>query len=381
MSICNNAYIDKYLIVMINMAKSHNFTFIDLCCGVGAFHIALKKHGGKCVLACDKDKRCKEIYLKNHGDDIRWEDDLKKIESLPKHDVLCAGFPCQPFSLAGLGQGVKDSKGRGTIIYRIFKLLDACVAKPRLIMLENVHGILTHPSLMQYITTKLASLGYNVYVNEYEASVFGSPISRKRVIIYGTRNIELNVCRDPQTSLLEQKLKKNMYIPVKSSRILEECDVVDNSINIKYKTTNLRSILEDDVHKKYYLTKAKYKLFAESNWSQHEHKIFVGYIPEKSPKPGRPTSISAHRQGFRIYHIDGGCETFTSDHKYYIYIPETNRVRSLTSREMFSCMGFPRKFKLHDKDTVARLQVSNSINMYMLQPLVDWVVKEIKLVK
>lgn len=316
------------------------FTFVDLCCGVGAFHIALKAVGGKCVLACDKDNRCKQVYLDNFGKNTPWIEDLKDIDVLPKHDVLCAGFPCQPFSLAGLQQGVNDERGK--IVYMILGLLAHMKTKPKLVILENVSGIKTvsNGQVLRYILTKLNSLGYNVYINEYDARDFGSPISRKRVLIFGT----LKVMFDPSTE----------------------------------PTGTVRRALEDILEKSKVYTWVKnerYVILPKAKWTHTvDDKIFVGYMKEKTYPKEDLTKISSHRQGFRIYHPGAGCETFTSDHKYYIYNPIVKKVRALTPREMYNCMGFPASFNIYSKPSVAARQISNSINLFMLKPLVKWAI-------
>ena len=110
--------------------------FIDLCCGIGGFHQALEKLGMKCVLASDINIKCRETYEKNYG--IKPEGDLTKInvETIPSFDVLCAGFPCQPFSKAGSQKGFDDN--RGNIFFDICKIIK--FHKPKYLILENVRN-------------------------------------------------------------------------------------------------------------------------------------------------------------------------------------------------------------------------------------------------
>ena len=97
-------------------------TFIDLCCGIGGFHQALKNMGFKCVMASDINKDCRDNYELNYN--IKPMGDLTKldIKNIPKHNILCAGFPCQPFSKAGVQQGFKDS--RGNVFFSICKIIE-----------------------------------------------------------------------------------------------------------------------------------------------------------------------------------------------------------------------------------------------------------------
>lgn len=129
--------------------KSWNFTFIDLFAGIGGFRIAFQRAGGKCVFSCEWDKYAKQTYAHNYGE-IPYGD-IRKIpkEQIPAHDVLCAGFPCQPFSLAGVSK--KNSLGRkhgfedetqGTLFFEIKEILK--LKRPKAFMLENVKNLLSH---------------------------------------------------------------------------------------------------------------------------------------------------------------------------------------------------------------------------------------------
>src|SRR3989344_7191352 len=115
--------------------------FIDLFAGLGGFHQALSKLGHECVFACDIDKQLIQLYEKNFG--IKPEEDIRKvvIESIPSHNILCAGFPCQPFSKAGDQQGF-DCPRNGDLFEYVLKIIK--YHKPNYIMLENVANIQTH---------------------------------------------------------------------------------------------------------------------------------------------------------------------------------------------------------------------------------------------
>ena len=113
------------------------FKFIDLFCGLGGFRIAFQKVGGKCVFSCDIDKAVRRTYAINFGETP--QGDITKIESkdIPNHDILCAGFPCQPFSTAGRRLGFDDT--RGTLFFEVARILKD--KKPTGFILENVKGI------------------------------------------------------------------------------------------------------------------------------------------------------------------------------------------------------------------------------------------------
>ena len=136
--------------------------FIDLFAGLGGFHLALKKLGHKCVFASELIQELRDLYKTNH--DIECAGDINEvnIQKIPKHDILCAGFPCQPFSQAGFQQGFNDEKERGNLFYRIMDILEH--HKPEFVFLENVPNLkshdggntykVIHDSLERYYETK-----------------------------------------------------------------------------------------------------------------------------------------------------------------------------------------------------------------------------------
>jgi DNA (cytosine-5)-methyltransferase 1 len=166
-----------------------NFKFIDLFAGIGGFHIALKNLEGECVFACEINKQARETYKLNHK--IKEEifaEDITKIESdeVPSHNVLCAGFPCQPFSQAGFKKGFDDI--RGTLFFDIARIIDA--KKPEAILLENVSHLLKHDDgkTFRKIEETIKSLGYSFYYKILKASDFGLPQNRPRLFMVGFKN-------------------------------------------------------------------------------------------------------------------------------------------------------------------------------------------------
>lgn len=173
-----------------NEIKPRQFTFIDLFAGIGGFHLALNNTGGQCVFACEIDKSARETYKNNHkiSDDM-FAEDITKINSshVPNHDILCAGFPCQPFSQAGFKKGFDDI--RGTLFFDIVRIIDT--KKPKAILLENVQHLLKHDEgrtfqKIQEVITK--ELGYSFYHKILRASDFGVPQHRPRLFMVGFKN-------------------------------------------------------------------------------------------------------------------------------------------------------------------------------------------------
>jgi len=162
--------------------------FIDLFSGLGGFHLALKKLGHECVFACEINESLAELYKKNFK--IKIEGDIRKIEpsDIPRHDILCAGFPCQPFSKAGKQRGRKDKKN-GNLFKEIVKILD--YHKPKYFILENVPFIKQHDNekTWKYMVSKLqGKLNYKIDHRVFSPHDFGIPQHRKRIFIVGSKN-------------------------------------------------------------------------------------------------------------------------------------------------------------------------------------------------
>lgn len=180
------------------------FRFIDLFAGVGGFHAAMKAYGGECVYAVEIDKQAAEVYELNWGHpalgDITkdaYEDENKKVVmNVPEHDVLCAGFPCQPFSKSGAQRGMDEA--RGTLFFNIALIIKT--HHPKVVLLENVRNLIgpRHQHEWEVIIETLRDEGYHV---SDEATVFsphllppylgGTPQVRERVFITATHAPEL----------------------------------------------------------------------------------------------------------------------------------------------------------------------------------------------
>lgn len=157
--------------------------YLDLFCGMGSFHYGFQRQGWTCIGACDIDPSCRATY--EHHTGIRPHDDIRTLrgDMLPAYDILCAGFPCQSFSQAGLRKGLDDPRGR--VVSHLFRLLRE--TSPPLIVLENVPGILSHDGgkTFQKILRTLHKLGYDTKWTKWLASDFGIPQLRQRVFVVG----------------------------------------------------------------------------------------------------------------------------------------------------------------------------------------------------
>jgi len=171
------------------------FNFIDLFAGIGGFRIALEELGGKCVFSSEWDKHAKETYFNNYGE-VPFGDitNFTKIdqegevppETIPAHDILCGGFPCQPFSQAGHQLGFDDA--RGTLFFNILTI--AKTQRPKVLFLENVKRLKGHDKgkTFKVICNALQEIGYKVYAKVIKAYDHGVPQNRERIFIVAFSN-------------------------------------------------------------------------------------------------------------------------------------------------------------------------------------------------
>lgn len=212
------------------------FDFIDLFAGIGGFHIAMSNLGGKCVLASEIDSFAIESYKENYGIDSAHDITQIKDKDVPIHDLLCGGFPCQPFSKAGMQEGFGDPT-KGTLFFQICRILKA--RQPKYIFLENVRNLVSHDNgnTWRIIKSSLENLGYVLTKEPIIMSPhqLGIPQLRERVYILGVhkssgvKNLEI---------VLPPKIKGRLDIY--NSGILEK-GIVDKKYYI-------------DDHEKYVLT-------------------------------------------------------------------------------------------------------------------------------
>lgn len=184
--------------------------FVDICCGIGSFHHSFAKHGMTCALACDIEPTARATYETNHG--VTAVGDLYDVDipNIPSFDILCAGFPCQPFSNAGQHRGFEDT--RGTVFFQIMKWVDH--HKPKYIVFENVPAIIGHDNgnTFRTICESMRDAGYDVAYKVVRCSDYGIPQMRKRVLLVGVRggNAEslLDFARFERHTTLAEYLQK-----------------------------------------------------------------------------------------------------------------------------------------------------------------------------
>lgn len=172
--------------------KEYSFDFIDLFAGLGGFHSAMSSLGGRCVFASELKDDLRALYTTNHEIEGEIVGDITKYDltAIPKHDVLCAGFPCQPFSQAGKRQGFDDEAGRGNLFEYICDIIKAQGKnKPKFLLLENVANLMGHDNGRTWtiIEQKLRALEYDVDKKILSPHQFGIAQHRKRIYIVGVR--------------------------------------------------------------------------------------------------------------------------------------------------------------------------------------------------
>lgn len=231
-----------------NKRLSFGFTFIDLFCGIGGFHQAMRLLGGNCVFACDINAQCREIYSKNFcpNNEFPVLGDITSAitqNAIPKFDVLCGGFPCQTFSKAGLQNGfkvVENDRGekdeRGQLFYRIVDILREH-KECKYIILENVRNLADKKENWNIICSELKKLGFIITEEPIIASphMFGIPQVRERVFILGIRATAFDSRRNlPKGYLTSDVLHiENYKKPISNS---DNClgDILDEEVDEKY---------------------------------------------------------------------------------------------------------------------------------------------------
>ena len=234
------------------------YTFIDLFAGIGGFHIAMHGVGGKCVFASEWDASARLSYEANYigiepnlfkknanGEYLYFNEDINDVipSKVPNFDICCGGFPCQPFSVAGLKRGFEDT--RGTLFFNIANLVREKIKAgypPKVLFLENVRGLKNHDkgNTLKVILATLEELGYNYSVNVLNAKFFGVPQNRERLFIIawykGLVNVDtfrfpLGVAPDGKTIYDKEQLK-NGTMPTKVSDIFEPNETIDSKYTI-----------------------------------------------------------------------------------------------------------------------------------------------------
>lgn len=321
-----------------DVPETANFTFIDLFAGIGGMRLAYENAGGHCVYSSEWNKYSQQTYFANFGEQP--EGDITKVDEneIPDHDILVAGFPCQPFSIAGVSK--KQSMGRatgfedktqGTLFFDVCRILKA--KRPKAFMLENVKNLCSHDRgrTFKVIRESLDELDYEVFYQVIDGQTF-VPQHRERIIIVG----------------FDRKRYGND---------------IDFSFDIKKIDPKpvMKDILEEDVDPKYTLSD---KLWTYLQGYAAKHKA------------------AGNGFGYGIAEPDGISRTLSA--RYYkdgseILIAQDGRnPRRLTPRECARLQGFPDTFKITVSDTQAYRQFGNSVVVPLMANVAELICSKIQ---
>lgn len=219
------------------------FKFIDLFCGLGGFRIAFEKIGGECVFSSDIDKYVKEVYSENFGEIPYGDITQIATEDIPEHDILCAGFPCQPFSTAGRRLGFEDT--RGTLFFEVARILKE--KQPKGFILENVKGLTNHDKgkTLQVILKTIEEIGYDYKYKILNAKDYNVPQNRERWYCIGVRKgsgINIEDFSFPDKEELKINLEDIIeVISTKNEYTISETCERNIKIHIEKKNINITS--------------------------------------------------------------------------------------------------------------------------------------------
>lgn len=286
-----------------------SFKFIDLFAGVGGIRLPFDEIGGECVFSSEIDKFARQTYQANFGEEPSGDITLIEPNEIPKFDLLLAGFPCQPFSQAGLQKGFDDT--RGTLFFYIAKIIEH--HQPNVVLLENVKRLKTHDKGKTYRVMKetLEDLGYTVTSQILAAKDFGIPQNRERIYIVALKN---GSTFDFPKPTLEK--------------------------------TRVGDILQTEVPEKYTISD---RLWEGHQRRKREHKTKgngFGY--------GMVDQDSTHTNTISARYYKDGSEILVNQ-------GEDKNPRKITPREAARLQGFPDTYKIVVSDVQAYKQFGNSV--------------------
>ena len=311
---------------------SRKIKIIDLFAGIGGIRLGFEKASNnniECVFTSEWNKYSVETYKANFGDDDIYGDITKvSVEKIPNHDILLAGFPCQPFSQAGLKKGFSDT--RGTLFFDIERILKE--KKPQAFLLENVKQLRGHDKGRTLITilNNLKEIGYtNVQTKVLRARDFGLPQNRERIYIVGFLNNDIKF-EYPEPS----------FEPIKVGNILEE-----------------------NVDEKYTIS--------DKLWAGHQRRKRENKLKGKGFGYGMVNEKSEYTNTMSARYYKDGSEILIEQ--------EGKNPRKLTPREAARLQGFPDNFLIPVSNTQAYMQFGNSVPVKVVEKVAEKMLEHIRL--
>lgn len=313
---------------MIDISQKYlnGMTFIDLFAGLGGFRLALESLGARCVYSNEWDKSVASVYAANFGEIP--EGGITKVneKSIPDHDILCAGFPCQAFSISGNQKGFSDT--RGTLFFDVARIVKE--KKPKIVFMENVKNFAKHDNgrTLDVVRKTMISLGYSFSSKVLCSADYGIPQMRERIYMVCFRNdLGVNMFQFPTRHVLEKHVE---------DYLLEDTEV------------------------------------SSSSYVERDDTVFTSYDFKKyNNKPVRLGYVNKGGQGERIYSPKGVAITFSAygggvfakTGGYLI----NGRLRKLQPRECARLMGFPDSYAICENKNQAYQQFGNSVVVDVLQ--------------
>ena len=302
------------------------YKYIDLFAGIGGFHLALSSLGAECVYANEWDTFAQNVYKENFG--IEPEGDITKVDenTIPDHDILCAGFPCQAFSISGKQRGFEDS--RGTLFFDVARVVKA--KRPKVVFMENVKNFATHDNgnTLAVVKATMEQLGYTFYEKVLNAVNYGMPQKRERIYMVCFRN----------------DLANTVFSYPKQFKL----------------TKHVEDFLLDD------------EKLVKDLYVERSDTFYNGEKDDKYSKTSiRLGIVNKGGQGERIYSTKGiaitlsayGGGVFAKTGGYLV----NGRPRKLHPRECARIMGYPDSFKMSKNKNQAYKQFGNSVVVDVLQ--------------
>lgn len=300
-------------------------SFIDLFAGIGGFRLAMEAAGAECLFSSELDKYAQQTYLANFGDIPHGDICNIQAKDIPAHDILCAGFPCQPFSIAGKQLGFIDP--RGNMFWEIMRIVE--FHRPKALLLENVRHLISHDNgrTIKIIRYALKQAGYRIFEAVLNSGDFGVPQRRKRIFFVCIRKDLTNCFSYPLAP----------HIPI----VLQDI---------------LQPVKADDPNKKYLIRRNDFRFDWGKVFSMHQNR---------QNDPIRIGVWNQGCQGERIYSPYGHAITLSAlggggGARTGAYLID-GVVRKLTPRECARAQGFPDTFKIPVSDSQAYKQFGNSV--------------------
>ena len=316
---------------------SAKFTFIDLFAGIGGMRLAFENNGGECLYSNEWNKYCQQTYFANFREQP--DGDITKVDAriIPNHDILVAGFPCQPFSIAGVSKKLSlgretgfEDKTQGTLFFDVCRIIKA--KRPKAFMLENVKNLKSHDkgNTFKVIMEVLEELDYEVFYEVLDGQNY-VPQHRERILIVGFD-------RKRYGHNVKFEFRLNPVIPKPVMR-----DILENSPNEKYTLSDkLWTYLQNYA--------AKHKAAGNG----------FGYGIASPDGIARTLSARYHKDGSEI-----------------LIAQEGKNPRRLTPRECARLQGFPDTFKIVVSDTQAYQQFGNSVVVPLMTDVAKLIVQKI----